>query len=388
MRNLEKSRMRASILFLVVGLVGLSTVRCGQSQARLAPKSSPTAANPTERPQAVVTVERIPDKPTVAAIEATGTALAARDSTLSSEVGGTIAEILVQRGQQVRKGQVLLKLDPANYRLGVQQAEASLTAAKASETMLKNDFARLGNMKESGSVSESAFDKVKAQYEGAVAQVAMATAALEKARKSLADSEIRAPYNGSITQILKEVGETVTVTPPTMLIRIVDSSMLAVQVFLPEKESPFVRIGQEARIQVDTAGVETSGEVEFVSGQIQSGTQTFEVRIRVDNRDGRIKAGAFTRATIERTFANQAVLVPATAVRQDSGGTSFVFTVDNGVLKKVAVTTSESIADRVAVKCCLQPGMTIVTAASTELVDGETVTTSSPAGRSSDGVRG
>ncbi len=202
-------------------------------------------------------------------ISATGTALPVREGYLSMAVPGRIKEILVQRGDRVKKGQVLVRLDRSGFTLGVQQAQAALAAAKVGIDALSTEKSRFDRLLKNKAVPKATYDKIKAKYDGAAAQVAMAEVGLKRARKALADSQLTAPYDGVITMVMKQVGEYAPAMPPTMLIQIVDTSSLEVQVFLPENESRYVHPGTEASVTIDSANQTRQGKVVFVSDRIQ-----------------------------------------------------------------------------------------------------------------------
>lgn len=232
-------------------------------------------------------------------IEVRGTALAARESYLSAPVPGIIDEILVKRGESVKKNHPLVLLDKRGFNLGVQQAQAALDAAAAQEEQLVTEIARVRELLASDAAPVATLEQLLANQKGARASVRMAQAALGQARKAASDAVVRAPYPGVITEILKQKGENAPAMPPTMLVKIVDTSSLEIQTFLPESEAQNVKVGDAARVRIDSAKVDRKGKVIFVSNSISPGTRSFEVRVQLDNPKGVVKAGAFARVTFE-----------------------------------------------------------------------------------------
>jgi len=306
------------------------------------------------------------------AIEASGTALPVRESMLSLPVPGMIKQILVERGQRVNKGQVLLRLDQVGFRLGVEQARAAVAAARVGFASLETQMKRFDRLLANKAVPRANYDKIKAQYDGAAAQLAMAEAGLKQAEKALRDSELRAPYQGEITMILKEIGEYAPAMPPTMLMKIVDSSTLVVQTFLPESESPFVAVGRSAEVHIDSADYSGPARVSFVSPRLEPGSQTFEVRLELDNPGTRIKAGAFCRVRLVRRELEQALLAPLRAVLRE-GGKDFLYLLEDGRARRVEVKLGETSGDRVLVLEGPQPGARVITSALDRLRPGQAV---------------
>lgn len=358
---------------MVIGLAGIGVFACGKSGGLEAEAvAAPAADEATAAQVRQVSVVALAPEAFKSYIQATGTALPVREGYLSAAVPGRIQEILVDRGQRVTKGQPLVRLDRSGFYLGVQQAEAGLAAAKVGVDSLTTEMKRFDRLLANKAVPRASYDKVKAQYDGAAAQVAMAEVGLKQARKALSDSELRAPYDGVITMVMKEVGEYAPAMPPTMLIQIVDTSALQVQVFLPEADAKVVSKDLPATVEIDSAGVTRSGKVVFASDRIQPGTQTFEVRIGLDNADGAIKAGAFARVKMVRRDEAAALLIPLRAVVRDQGR-AFCMLAKDGKAEKVPVKLGETQADRVLVLDGLSPGDALITTGVSELQPGQAV---------------
>jgi RND family efflux transporter MFP subunit len=362
---------RLSVLAFLA-LVSISALGCSG-------RRSAEASGEKREITPLVEVQELEGEPFTTHIEATGTALAARESYLSCPVPGRIEEILVERGEAVEEGQVLVKLDQQGYRLGLQQAQASLSSASSQVEQVEQELGKLESLYEKGAVAKAEIERLETQKKGASAQLDAAAAGKKQARKALDDSVLRAPYDGVITDIYHEVGEHATAMPPTMLAKIVDAESLEVQVFLPEDASPHVEVGTEAEVTIESADLTVTGEVIFVSDVIQPVTHNFELRVRLDNSSGAIKAGAFARVSLVRESLESAVLVPITSVRRDGSDTPFVFVVDEGRAVRKDVVLGEQVGSRVFVAEGLAPGDVLVTAGHEDLVDGKKVKIEKPA---------
>ncbi len=334
---------------------------------------SPAQAAVLDQKGKLVSVIELKTEPFTSEIEVTGTALPLRESFLSSEVPGTIKEIRVKEGDVVKKGQVLVRFDQRGYSLGVKQATAAREAARTQADLMKLELDRMSQLLESSATSQSNYDRVKAQYDGAVAQLQMAESGLEQAQKALSDSVLKAPYDGVIDMILKEIGEYAPSMPLTPLIKIVDASSLEVQAFLPEDAAAHVKKGDKAKITIGYADKETTGEIIFASNRIQQGAQNFEVRLRIDNPTGDIKAGAFCRIRLERNRVDQAILVPVRAVKRDINDKSFVYLAKGEQAQVVFVTLGESQGERVLVNKGLSSGDQLIVSGVDDLKDGQDI---------------
>jgi RND family efflux transporter MFP subunit len=138
-----------------------------------------------------------------------GVAKAGIRSRLSFKVGGTIQKIAVQVGDKVKPGQLIAELDPADYRLQVQQAEASLESAQAQERNAKANYERISQLYERRNASRNDLDAARAASESAIAQVRAVEKQLDLARSQLSYTRLTAPVSGGMAMVDVEVNENV-----------------------------------------------------------------------------------------------------------------------------------------------------------------------------------
>lgn len=138
-----------------------------------------------------------------------GVLQAARSADLSFLVGGRVKNVLVNLGDSVSTGDILAELDAANYNLNARAAEGELKEAEARLSEASNDFVRKEDLHKKGWISGSALDNARAALDSAESAVATAKARLDLTNKDLADTSLRAPYDGEITQRLIEPSQQV-----------------------------------------------------------------------------------------------------------------------------------------------------------------------------------
>ncbi|MBN2526033.1 MAG: efflux RND transporter periplasmic adaptor subunit [Deltaproteobacteria bacterium] len=314
--------------FAIMGLLAV-IVGCGienASAGNVGKKDNTKAtANSDDNRETVVRVQKLAAVPFARQIEVTGKALAKQESTLSLSVSGMVKEIPVKRGDRVKKGDVLLKLDRLGYQLGIEQAEAALAGAVAQQELMRTETARLNQLLAEGAAPSASKDELTAQRRGVDAQVDASQTALKRAQKALKDSVLRAPYDSVVSDILIELGEQAHAMPPTMLMTVVDADTLEVQVYVPEEAASQVHAGDMAKVTIDSAGVVVLGRIIFVSDIISQGARTFEARIELDNKDHRIKAGAFARVTLQHEVSGETVFAPVDAIQRDKNNKPYVF---------------------------------------------------------------
>lgn len=306
-------------------------------------------------------------------LEVSGKTLAVRESFLSLGVPGLIKQITVKRGDRVKKGQVLLRLDNKGFVLGVAGAQAAAAGANANLDQLATEIDRVNQLLAEGAAPSATLDDLNAKNKGAKAQADMAVAALGQSKKALKDSVLKAPYNGVISDILKEVGEQAPAMPPTMLMKIVDASTLEVQVFVPEESSRFVRVGGSSEVMIDSAGITQKGEIVFVSDSISQGARTFETRVQIDNSDLRIKAGSFARVRFTQEAQDEAILIPISVVKRDGADLPYVFVEEAGLAEKRGIALGVMAGTRVMVLTGLSAGDRLIVSDASGIVDGQRV---------------
>lgn len=350
---------------MFVAWAGCSNISAEQKESGLVPEE------PEVAPKVVRGVGI--DASTAANVEATGTALPVRESYLSSPVPGTVDRIYVRRGQRVKKGEALLRFDPAGFVFGVEQAQAGVDGAEVMFRQAAHELKRVGRLKEAKVATGANLDQVQAGHDGAHAQLAGAEAALKRAKQALADSVLRAPYDGTVDGILKEIGEYAPAMPPTMLAKIVDCSSLTVQAYLPEGDSATVIEGQEVEVEIDSVKVTTKGQITFASNRLQPGTRTFEVRVAIANPEEKIKAGSFARLRISPDLSAEQVWLPLSALRDIQDDGAAVFISRDGVLERAFVQIGRREDERAEVLSGLHARQVVIISNDPDLAPGQRV---------------
>ena len=324
--------------------------------------------------------------------------LAADDQViLSLKVPGRISELKVDIGTRVRKGQVVARLDPTDYRLRVDQAQATLVQARvrlglsADGTDDHVDPERTALVRQGRAVLEEArltrerFAKLleqqfvaKAQFDTAVANEQVADGRyqdaieevrnrqavlvqrrteLEMARQALADTELKAPVDGMIRERRTATGEYLNAgTPVATLVKI---HPLRLQLAVPERAAAGVRVGQDVRVSVDGEAGVHAGRVVRLSPSIQEQNRTLTIEAEVPNQAGVLRPGAFSRAEIIVAADQPAIFVPASSIVVFAG-IEKVLTIRDGKAQERRVVTGRREKDRVEIVEGLKSGEPVV----------------------------
>jgi RND family efflux transporter MFP subunit len=309
------------------------------------------------------------------AIQVSGSLAAQENSTLSAKVPGRLQSLSVDVGSRIQTGDLLAQVDPRDYELSVQQARALLGQARAAlglplegdadsvdlqnistvkqasailaEATKNRD--RVANLAKAGIAPESEHDQVQANYTVALARqetavedgrtrmaaLAARRAGYEIARKQLADSAIRAPFDGAVQERLASVGEYVAAGTPVL--RLVKTDPLRLRLEVHERESLLVATGQIVRLWVEGSPNVHTGKIARLSPALVELNRMLLVEADVPNR-GELRPGLFARAHIIVDQQKPGLSVPASALVTFAGIEKVVEVRDHKALEKNVVT--------------------------------------------------
>ncbi|GEA10783.1 efflux RND transporter periplasmic adaptor subunit [Alteromonas sp. KUL49] len=272
-----------------------------------------------------------------------------------ARASGIIEAIYVEEGDYVEKGQVLAQLDKRRYELNLAKARADLAG-------LESELEKVNKVYSQQLISDDTYDKLTAQYESVQALVRLA-------ELDLKETTIIAPISGYVAERNAKVGNLTESFQRERMFHIVQQSNLQGIVYLPENELTNVKLGQPATLVVSALNnAEVSGQVQRISPVIDAATGTFKVTLSVPNQDGYLKAGMFTDVALEYAQHSNATLLPRRALVTIDNQHS-VFVVEDGVAKKVNISTGFEQNGLIEVMDGLNGNETVVTAGHQNLKD-------------------
>lgn len=292
-----------------------------------------------------LSVEVAPAEETVLreTVEAVGTTRARQSIEIVPEAAGRVAELNFTAGDQVARGDVLVRLDDA-----IEQAD--LLEAQAQLTEQRQILARVDQLRRSNAVAQ-------ASQEEAIARVAEATAAMERAKRHLENRTIRAPFDGVVG--LRDIDSGAWLNAGKMITRLDDLSEIEVEFSLPE--TLFDRIVPGQMIQAGSAAFPDrtfEGEILNKGTRIDPVSRAFRVRAVIPNPDGALPAGMFMSITLILDESMHLV-VPEEAILFQAANT-YVFEVTGDTAHKRPVTTGRRQDGIIAISEGLQPGALVV----------------------------
>lgn len=227
-----------------------------------------------------------------------GTTYADEKVAVAAEGSGTLAEVTVDVGDKVKKGQVLFRLKANTARIGVKRSRAGLEAARTSLANAKRELARMKELSDAGAISPAALDNAQTAYDAAIIQVEQAELGVTDTTTSLADRTVRSPIDGVVTERFKHPGEAVTSMPPTIVLELQNQSELELHLRVPEALMRSVEPGTSMRAHFTALDVEHDVKVQRLGAEVDPRTRTIEVICLLPNKDLRLKPGMSADVTL------------------------------------------------------------------------------------------
>lgn len=221
----------------------------------------------------------------------TGTLHARDEAELGPKTSGVLTAITVDEGDRVKKGQLLFRLDSQQAGLAIKQGEAALSAANVSLSAARLEEGRTRQLLEHGSVAPALYDAAKSRLDAALAGVEQAKAALALAKQRAAELSVYSPINGIVTAKLKNVGETVTMVPPTVVLVVQDLTALELRARLPERVLSEVAVDKPVEVSFPALAESRTVKITRITPTVDPRTRTVEVIANIDNGDGKLKSG-------------------------------------------------------------------------------------------------
>jgi membrane fusion protein, multidrug efflux system len=243
--------------------------------------------------------------------EAHGSVKADENAMLFSSTGGQVRSILVRPGQQVSRGQRIVDIDVDALRQNVQQAEAS---AKLARTV----YERQAKLWEQNIGSEVQYLEAKSRMESGEAQLAAL-------RDQLRNAEITAPFNGIVDEIFPTVGD--MVGPQMPVARVVSLGKASIEVDLTERMLSRVNEGDPVEVVLPETDEKLMARIDQIGSYINPNNRTFKVTVRV-TEGTQLRPNQLANVRIRDMEAEDALVVPARLVMEDSKGQSYVFVLE------------------------------------------------------------
>ena len=405
------TRRRLSVLVIVAMLlvtaVGVILIRAVEE-----PRNAKSGPVPVP-----VEVARITPQDFTHRLEALGSVQAIREAAVSVKVSGPVTAIPpeIELGAPVEQGTLLAEIDPTPFRIDVSHREAQVARARAKVRtrqaeiarqkalininrdklrLAQAEYDRLKSLFDEGGIAwvevksvelalrrtqeeferaESGLREAEAEHAVAEAELASAQADLSRAQDALADTQVRAPFAGIISEKPVTLGE--QVAPGTILFRLADIKTVKVLIRIPADDVSFLHPGAKADITLAGFAEPFEGRVAHIGPRADPKTRTFPVEILVENRGPRqLLPGMFARATVPVRSYPQAILIPrASVLTEDTTPAVYVADAKQEFAERRPVTIGRTFGPRYLITRGLEPGDLLVVTGHRQLRDGAAI---------------
>lgn len=274
----------------------------------------------------------------VGEINASGSAI------ISTNHSGVLEAINVHQGSNVSKGDVLAEVVSKNVQASYEISHATLRQAE-------DGYKRVKKVHESGTVADVKLVEIETQ-------LAKAQAAAKSSELSLEECKIKAPFNGTVSDVLVEKG--VHVNPGSPILKLVDLSTIEVTIPVPEGEIGRIKVGQKALIDVpalNLTGIEAHVILKGVTAA--SPSHTYRCTLVPDKKQSSLFPGMVCKVRLSEVSDSMRIRIPASAVEMDSNG-RFVWIVKDGVVARSYVTVDGYQEQGVVISAGLEPGDKVI----------------------------
>lgn len=247
--------------------------------------------------------------------ELSGVVQSTRTSPLSFKIVGTTSEILISKGNRVKKDQVLARLETDELELTISKVSASLGASRAALLQAEDKYVRAEKLQKKGFVSDSELLNIKADFDAKNQQMLAAQADLRNAKLNLSRTELKAPYAGLISHVL--VDDFTKVNSGQKILELVNNNSLEVAILVPESLIQYFSFGMSVNIEIPAIGAEVAGELTEIGAVVEKGN-AYSVTVRILDSNNKIRNGMSANVVV--SLGNKdamAIVLPLSAVNFD-----------------------------------------------------------------------
>lgn len=292
------------------------------------------------------------------------------ETSLAFQVGGRIADRLVDTGASVKKGDVLMRIDSRDITQAVNSAAAQKEAALAQLKLAAANESRYRALYNENAVSASVYDQYKTAYESALAQLNQAEAQLSQSQNSLGYTELFAPSDGVIKSVSVEAGQVVAAGQAVAVI--VHDGDREVELAIPENKLNDFTADSDITVKFWALKNKTvRAKVREISPVADSAARTYKARLSLVDADSDIKLGMTASAQVNAK-AKAAVRLPLAAIYQ-TGDAPKVWVIEDGKAHLREITIGEMTDNDVLVEKGLGDGDTVIIAGVHKLTEGQSV---------------
>lgn len=326
-------------IILVIGLLAFPKVKDYLKASEISSANSQREEAPLQVDVFIVRPDVIEDK-----IFTTGTLTSNEEVELASETSGLIQSISLREGQDVKKGELLVKINDSELKAQLKRADFRLNLAEDREK-------RQQQLLDKGGISQEEYDATLNEVNVLRAEVSLINAQIDK-------TEIRAPFTGKLG--LKYISDGSYINPSSKIASLQDIDPIKIDFSIPERYASQIEVGNKVTFTVQGLDTTLQAEVYAKEPRIDSDTRTLQVRARSSNPDGKLLPGAFADLELTLKTIENAKMVPSISLVPELEGQK-VFLLKNGVVVPRSVITGLRNESKVQIIEGVEVGDTVLT---------------------------
>lgn len=296
-------------------------------------------------------------------VELQGNVATQKNLLLNAEFSGILQQVLVDEGDQVRKGQLLAVIDDGGL-------EAQLAQLQSRADLAKTTYERQKRLWDQKIGSEIQYLSAKTEFESA-------SNAVTQIKNQLSKTRITAPFSGRIDEIIADPGA--NLVPGMQVMRLVSLQDMYVETEVPETYLPNIRKGTTVKVYFPVLGKEIDTKVRQVSDYIKPTNRTFKVEVGIPNPDGMVKPNLNARVLINDYSNEEAILIPQSVITENSRGDQYVYVAkevdsqNRATVEQMVVKVGRSQGDLVEILEGISSGDAVIGEGARSLLPGQKV---------------
>jgi len=303
--------------------------------------------------------------------EFSGEVRARIESRLGFRVGGKIVERKVDLGSTVRRGQLLMRLDPHDLQLAQAQANAGLKAAESNRDLARAELKRYQELRDKNFVSQAVLDAKETAFKAAQAGYDQALAAYRTQSNQSGYTTLVADVDGVVTSVDAEVGQVVAAGTP--VVRVAQAGDREIVIAIPENRVDALRRVTDVRVRTWASPDRIFlGKIRELSPAADPATRTYTAKVALPDAPDTVRLGMTAYVAFVGTTPEKMIRLPLTAVFQQQSA-STVWLVENGAVKPAVVQVAGAAGNDLLIAGGITPGQTVVTAGVNLLKPGQKV---------------
>lgn len=329
---------------------------------------------PKARPAPMVVVAKVASRDVPVEIRAPVDLRPLAQAEVGSKTLGYLDAVLVDRGDKVKRGQLVALVRPSDLPDQLVAARGALSQTQASAALARQNAERAKQLAPSGVVSQQELQQSQAALANAEAAEAAAKAQVGAYATRLGETQITSPLDGVVTVRRLDPGSLVGPNAPNgAILTVARVDALRVFVTVRERDVAHVKVGQSAHVDIEAlAGKSIKGQVVRLAPALDPGTRTLDAEVQIDNASGELRPGMFGRGSIVVEVHPNATVLPAAAI-QITGGRRYAFVLKGDKVERRELSTGVDEGTWLEILKGVAQGEEVVTTGIDAISDGATV---------------